>query len=371
VKCAAFELPFTTSEAYGRHDVQEVLGVLAESGLVHRADGGEGIDGQWQWTNESYPADAVSLRSISSDNFVVVDTTAGADVIGETSFNSGPATLHEKAIYIVEGALYQVEKLDVEGRKAYVRQIDCDYYTDAITYTKVTVLETFAGGQGASAGDGSGPATGGSELLVSGLRSHGEVHVSSRVVGFKKIKFYTNENIGSGELDLPEQQMHTTAYWLTVPHGVMTALPYAADDRRDGVVGLSFAMRHIAQLLLMCDRQDIGISIGNGEQGDETDLTRNGQPVTLSDEPRIFVYDNYPGGIGFSEPLFAMHVELLSRTRELIAGCGCEHGCPTCVGPIGNTGPLAKVAALRILDLILARLASPADIARQPSAAPA
>jgi DEAD/DEAH box helicase domain-containing protein len=185
-------------------------------------------------------------------------------------------------------------------------------------------------------------------------RAHGEVHVSSRVVGFKKIKFYTNENVGSGELELPEQQMHTTAYWLTVPAAVMGALPYAADDRRDGVAGLSFAMRQVAQLLLMCDRQDIGISIGSGAHGDEPDLTRAGQPLTLSDEPRIFVYDNYPGGIGFSEPLFGMHHELLERTRDLIAGCECEHGCPTCVRPSGNTGPLAKMAALRILGLLLA-----------------
>ena len=74
--------------------------------------------------------------------------------------------------------------------------------------------------------------------------------------------------------------------------------------------------------------------------------------MTLSDEPRIFVYDNYPGGIGFSEPLFGMDDELRQRTRELIAGCECQHGCPTCVGPIGNTGPLAKIVALRILDLI-------------------
>src|SRR5687767_13064164 len=330
VKCAAFELPFTTAEQYGRHDVQEVLGVLAESGLVHRAEGAEG-EGHWQWTNESYPADAVSLRSISSDNFVVVDTTSGADVIGETSFNSGPATLHEKAIYLIEGALYQVEKLDFDGRKAYVRRIECDYYTDAITYTKVTALESFA-----------------AEVM----RSHGEVHVSSRVVGFKKIKFYTNENVGSGELDLPEQQMHTTAYWLKVPPDVMGALPYTADDRRDGVVGLAFAMRQVAQLLLMCDRQDIGISIGSGEQGDDTDLNRAGFPAKLSDQPRIFVYDNYPGGIGFSEPLCAMHDELLGRTQALIAGCECEHGCPACVGPVGNTGPLAKTVALRILAMI-------------------
>jgi DEAD/DEAH box helicase domain-containing protein len=247
--------------------------------------------------------------------------------------------------------LYQVEKLDFEGRKAYVRQIDCDYYTDAITYTKVRVLETF----GAAA-----------------AHAHGEVHVSSRVVGFKKIKFYTNENIGSGELDLPEQQMHTTAYWLTVPRTIIQALPYTADDRRDGVVGLAFAMRHIAQLLLMCDGQDIGISIGAGDEGGEAAPTRSGPPAEVPDEPRIFVYDNYPGGIGFSEPLFGMQGELLSRTRELIAACDCEHGCPTCVGPVGNTGPLAKVVAMRIVDLILAGAAEPgADLAQVQTALPA
>ena len=327
VKCAAFELPFTTSEQYGTVDVQEVLGVLAESGLVHRLDDPSG-EGQWQWINESYPADAVSLRSISSDNFVIVDTTRGANVIAETSFTSGPPTLHEKAIYMIEGALYQVERLDFEGRKAYVREIDCDYYTDAITYTKVKILETFAS---------------------QGTASHGEVHVSSRVVGFKKIKFYTNENVGSGELDLPEQQMHTTAYWLTVPHEVMAGLPYASDDRRDGVVGLSFAMRQVAQLLLMCDRHDIGISMDGIDQND-----LGAEALAQAAEPRVFIYDNYPGGIGFSQPLFTIERDLLDRTRELIAGCACEHGCPTCVGPLGNTGPLAKTVALRILDSLVA-----------------
>ena len=386
VKCAAFELPFSTAEEYGRKDVQDVLQILAESGLVHRTAGSSAAsapdaEGQWQWTNESYPANAVSLRSVSSDNFVVVDTTRGADVIGETSFTSGPATLHEKAIYLVEGALYQVERLDFEGRKAFVRKIDCDYYTDAITYTKVTVLDTFADGS-ASEAPPCVPDSAETECdsaESAGTRAHGEVHVSSRVVGFKKIKFYTNENVGSGELDLPEQQMHTTAYWLTVPRTVMAALPYAPDDRRDGVVGLSFAMRQVAQLLLMCDHQDIGISIGGGQQAEETDLNRGssggglrafGQasghvsgPAMLSDEPRVFIYDNYPGGIGFSEPLFGMHVELLARTRELITGCECERGCPTCVGPVGNTGPLAKVVALRILDRIAAQSATQLGVA--------
>src|SRR3954466_15104078 len=146
---------------------------------------------------------------------------------------------------------------------------------------------------------------------VTAARSHGEVHVVSRVVGFKKIKFYTNENIGSGELDLPEQQMHTTAYWLTLPRELMASLPFSADDRCDGVTGLSFAMRQVAQLLLMWDGQDIGISIGTGDDGpaETPDPARAASRRTLAElvEPRVFVYDNYPGGIGFSEPLFGMH----------------------------------------------------------------
>jgi DEAD/DEAH box helicase domain-containing protein len=342
IKCAAFELPFSASEHFGRHNVQEILAVLAEQGLVHRNS--EADDALWTWTNESYPADAVSLRSVSSDNFVVVDTTRETRVIGETDFTSGPATLHPKAIYMVEGTLYQVEKLDFEGRKAFVREIDCDYYTDAITHTRVTPIDAFANdiGPGGAA-----------------HRSHGEVHVVTRVVGFKKIKFYTNENVGSGDLDLPEQQMHTTSYWLTVASVIMSGLPYAPDDRRDGLVGLSYAMRQVAQLLLMCDRHDIGISI----DAPETAGTTGGAA-----DQRIFIYDNYPGGIGFSIPLYEMHDELLTRTRALIADCECENGCPGCVGPIGNTGPLVKAVARRILDLLLPNLGTPQDLSTVESA---
>ena len=375
VKCAAFELPFTDEEQFGGENVQEVLTVLGEEGFVHHSEG------QWNWTNESYPADAVSLRSISSDNFVVVDLTDGERVIAETDFTSAPSTLHEKAIYIVEAQLYQVERLDFEGRKAYVRVVDCDYYTTAITYTKVTILDTFAADRPAEAGrhdnrDSSvrlqpdaidrrvrlqPDAIGRSVRLqpdpdtrLQPIRSHGEVHVVSRVVGFKKIKFYTNENVGSGELDLPEQQMHTSAYWLTIPAAVMASLPFGADDRRDGVVGLAFAMRHVAQLLLMCDGHDIGLSVDGGalERSLRTGGAAAGKPVVAS-EPDIFIYDNYPGGIGFSRPLYDMHLVLLDRTRELVDGCPCESGCPSCVGPEGDTGPNAKAVASRILATLL------------------
>jgi DEAD/DEAH box helicase domain-containing protein len=333
VKCAAFELPFTAEETYGQQvNVQEVLGVLQESGLVHRT-GGEDAEGQWHWTSESYPANAVSLRSVTSDNFVITDHTSGARVIGETDFGSALSTLHPKAIYMVEGRIYQVEELDFIGRKAHVREVDCDYYTTAITYTKVTILDRFAADD-------------------SNAAQHGEVHVVSRVVGFKKIRFQTNENVGSGELDLPEQQMHTTSYWLEIPLSIVNQLPYAIDDRRDGVIGLAFAMKQVAQLLLMCDARDLGLSVNAGEtDGDDT--------------PRIFLYDAYPGGIGFSAPLWGMQKELLSQTSALIASCECDTGCPMCVGPIGETGPLAKQVALRMLEHLLATAKAVALQARE------
>ena len=339
VKCAAFELPFSLEEQFGDLNVQEILSVLAEEGYVHEADG------QWNWTHESYPADAVSLRSVSSDNFVVVDISNGERVIGETDFTSGPSTLHEKAIYIIEGQLFQVERFDFDGRKAYVRSVDCDYYTDAITYTKVTILDTFE-----SRTEGRGERTD-----FAPRSSHGEVHVVSRVVGFKKIKFYTNENVGSGELDLPEQQMHTSSYWLTIPAAVMGVLPFGGDDKRDGVIGLAFAMKNVAQLLLMCDGHDIGLSVDGGSL-DRTSRTggKGAAPEALAIEPNIFVYDNYPGGIGFSRPLFEMHGLLIERTRDLITSCPCETGCPSCVGPEGNTGPHAKAVASAILDQLRA-----------------
>jgi DEAD/DEAH box helicase domain-containing protein len=367
IKCAAFELPFREEDTFGAEDLPSLLGVFEEARLVHHSDG------EWHWTSDSYPADAVSVRSITSDNFVVVDETHGPRVIGEVDFTSAPSTLHEKAIYLVEGQLYQVERLDYDHRKAFVREVDCDYYTDAIVYTKVTQLDEFAHGSGA---DASAPSDDLGELVeysemggavpsrvtpgrehgdggAGAVPSHGEVHVVSRVVGFKKIKFYTNENVGAGDLDLPEQQMHTTAYWVTLTRPLIATLPGSNDDRRDAINGLAYAMRNVSQLLLMCDRQDLGLSVDLGA------LAADAPPAQGGTDPRVFLYDNYPGGIGFSQPLFAMHADLLATTRALIADCPCEIGCPSCVGPLGEVGPRAKAMALRLLSALLAAGASP------------
>ena len=348
IKCAAFELPFTADEGFGGESLAEILRFLEEQKLLHRS--GE----RWHWTSESYPADAVSLRSVSSDNFVIEDVTREPRVIAEVDYDSAPAMVHEKAIYILEGRSYFVEKYDHAERRVHVREAEVDYYTDAITYTKVRILDRAQ-----------------QQALGNATKNHGEVHVTSQVVGFKKIKFHTNENVGSGELVMPENEMHTTAYWLSVPRGVMRALPYTHEERRDGIVALSYTLGQMAALFLMCDRHDLGVAIGDNGQGEariERGLLRIGRgraeagaeveagAVPLRDdyEPNIFLYDAYPGGIGLSEPLFRMHDRLLGESLKLIEACPCRDGCPSCVGPAGEVGSRGKQAARSILKAALA-----------------
>ncbi|MBZ5702998.1 MAG: DEAD/DEAH box helicase [Acidobacteriia bacterium] len=341
LKCAAFELPIRPEERFGAVDVRELCARLAEAGYLHRA--GE----HWHWTHEAYPADTVSLRSVSSDNFVIVDITGAPEVIGEVDFTSALTTVHPKAIYLHGGQQYHVEHLDFTERKAYVKKVDADYYTDAIRYTQVRVLEIAAEARSAEACP---------ELPAS--RAHGDVLVRSQVVGFKKIKFFSNENIGAGQLELPENEMHTTAYWITLERALLESLPFSVSERQSGMFGLLHALESVATLLLMCDTRDLGTAIGErppapGAESEECTPLRLEDAVAANAkeffEPNLYLYDAYPGGIGFSEPLFRVHELLLRQTRELIAACPCEQGCPSCVGPAGDLAPRAKEAALEIL----------------------
>ncbi len=337
LKCAAFELPLRDDEKFGSLDLRRLCQHLAETGFLHHTQDG------WHWVSESYPADALSLRSVSSDNFVIVDNTNETRVIGETDFTSALPTLHEKAIYIQDGVQYQVERFDYDGRKAYVHQVDSEYFTNAISYTKIKILETFDSAPAGAA-----------------RRNHGEVQVNTQVVGFKKVKFHTMENVGSGELSLPEQEMHTTAFWLTLPRDMIEALPHNSTDRLDGVNGLARALEAIATLLVMCDPRDLGTSVGENVELEVTTAAESADSssgkhtvVRKIFEPNIYLYDSYPGGVGLSEPLFRMCDSLLEKTHKLIAECPCPSGCPSCVGPMGEIGEKGKEVALEILARML------------------
>ncbi len=351
LKCAAFELPIAAEERFGEVDVAELCVRLAEAGFLHRAGG------HYHWTHEAYPADTVSLRSVTSDNFVIIDITGEANVIGEVDFSSALTTVHEKAIYLHGGEQYHVEHFDFEERKAYVKRVDVDYYTDAIRYTQVRVLEVAASARDLL--DGVQRAA-----PLQHFHSHGDVLVRSQVVGFKKIKFFTNENVGAGKLELPENEMHTTSYWITLERPLLESLPYSISERQSGMFGLLHGLESVATLLLMCDRRDLGTAIGERPPGAGSDYaeaealtsTRLEEMLGAKEffEPNLYLFDAYPGGIGFSEPLFRAHELLVEKTRELIASCGCEQGCPSCVGPAGDLAPRAKEAALAILDRLCA-----------------
>jgi DEAD/DEAH box helicase domain-containing protein len=346
LKCAAFELPIAPEECFGDVDVPDLCARLVKAGFLHRAGD------RYHWTHEAYPADTVSLRSVTSDNFVIVDITGQPEVIGEVDYPSALATVHEKAIYLHGGRQYHVEHLDFKERKAYVKRVDADYYTDAIRYTQVRVLEIAEQSRGSE-----------SRPEISALRSHGDVLVRSQVVGFKKIKFFTNENVGAGNLELPENEMHTTSYWITLQRPLLESLPYSVSERQSGMFGLLHALESVATLLLMCDGRDLGTAIGERPPSPDTGADEF-TPMRAQDmlsssakeffEPNLYLFDAYPGGIGFSEPLFRVHDLLLQKTRELIAACGCEQGCPSCVGPAGDLAPRAKEAALAILDRLCA-----------------
>ncbi len=362
LKCAAFELPIAPKERFGDVDLPDLCARLAEAEFLHLA--GE----NYHWTHEAYPADTISLRSVSSDNFVIIDITGEPKVIGEIDFPSALVFVHEKAIYLHGGQQFHVEHLDFKERKAYVKSVDVDYYTDAVRYTQVRVLEVVASYRGndaravilSKAKDLNASST---RSTSANSHSHGDVLVRSQVVGFKKIKFFTNETIGDGKLELPENEMHTTSYWITLERPLLESLPFSISERQSGMFGLLHALESVATLLLMCDRRDLGTAIGErppapGAENDAIVAKRMEDAVSSNAreffEPNLYLYDAYPGGIGFSEPLFRAHNLLMAKTRELILSCECEEGCPSCVGPAGDLASRAKEAALAILDRLCA-----------------
>ncbi len=317
MKCAAFELPFSDDEKFGVETTNEILSYMEEAKFIRH------VGGRWHWMSDVFPADSVSLRSASNENFIIIDITNPQHrVIGETDRFSAPMLIHEEAIYIHDGRQYQVEKLDFDNKKAYVRKVDIDYYTDASLAVDLRVIDVF--------NEESGKDT---------VKYSGEVIVNSRVTMFKKIKMYTHENIGSGPVDLPELEMHTTSYWISITDGIVKSM--SQTDLQNGLLGLSNIVANTAPIYLMCSPSDIRVV--------------SQVKSTFTGHPTLYVYDSFPGGVGFSEKLFKLHTELFRTSRAMIEQCGCEAGCPSCVGPLnefsGNGNP--RDVTLKLIDVIL------------------
>lgn len=338
LKCAAFELPFLSppggeGERYsvlGADDTHAALSHLAQGGVLHESAG------RFHWASDVYPANHVSLRSIGWDNFVIIDKEHGR-TLAELDFRATHTMLHEQAIYQHDAGQYQVEELDYENHKAYVRRVEPDYFTEAMTYRSVSVIDEEASRQAG--------------LFAA---SWGEVSVIEKVVGYKKIKFHTHENAGYGDVRLPEMQMHTTSFWLTVPeqHCIELGRATAIDALR----GIGRALETVSAIALMCDPRDIGQTLGDKSPEAEGVAGKlMGQGPQPGFDPTIFLFDSVPGGVGLAERMYEMHPELLSRARSLIAGCSCESGCPACVGPSEPELGMRKSVALLLLNRLMRR----------------
>jgi DEAD/DEAH box helicase domain-containing protein len=304
LKCGAFELPFEEPERFGV-GTRELLGVLEDERVLFRSGD------RWYWSTEKFPADEISLRSASIDNFVIVDETEVGHprVIGEMDRIGVPTQLHDDAIYIHQGQQHEVTRLDWENKKAYVRRVDVDYYTDADLAADLSVIDVTA------AADAPG-----------GQRAWGEVALSFKATIFKKIKFDSHENVGWGKIQLPPQELHTTAYWVA----------FADESVTDTALqGLANVLANVAPLYLMCDPHDIGV--------------HHQVKSPFTKRPTIYVYDAVPGGVGFAEKLYAMHADLIAAARDLVRECDCVMGCPSCVGPWTEVGQDAKAAVAGLL----------------------
>ena len=311
VKCAAYELPFEDGETFGGENLTDLLEFLMEEKVLHRAGN------RWYWMEQGFPAHNISLRSAAQENFVIIDVTDGHRVIGEVDRFSAPTLIHEEAIYLHEGVQYQVEKLDYPEKKAYVREVSVDYYTDANLATELKVLHVDL-----------------EQTDGALLRQYGEVMVTAKPTIFKKIRLRTHENIGSGPIHLPEEELHTSGYWFSFSEE--EAARRSANDMQTALLGAANVLSTLAPLHLMCDPFDIRV----------VPQVRD----IHNKRPTIYFYDRYPGGIGLSRRLYDLHDELIAEALRLIRGCGCQSGCPACVGPIEEVGLLGKELTLSLLE---------------------
>ena len=310
LKCAAYELPFGEGETFGHVHIEEILEFLTDEQILHYAKG------KWFWMNQSFPANSISLRSASQENVVIIDISErGRErVIGEMDRFSSLTLLHEEAIYLHQGVQFQVEKLDYEEKKAYVREVQVDYYTDANLAVQLQVLVHDE-----------------STTRDTVTIGYGEVSVHAMATIFKKIKFETHENIGSGPISLPEEELHTTAAWISMQEDTLQSL--GKEDVERGLIYIAHVMQHVAPLFVMCDPTDLHVVAQ--------------RKAVHSGDPTIFLYDRYPGGVGLSEQVYKDMQTIVTQAEHLVTSCACETGCPSCIGVSDVHGKQLAVTLLK------------------------
>ena len=318
LKCASFELPFNEGDAFGV-DVQstaELLDFLAENRILRKTKG------RWHWSAETYPASDISLRTAAPGNVVILDTTDNGRVIGEVDYFNAPVEVYQNAVYLHETRQYTIDQLDLEDCKAYARPVEVDYYTDAEMKVDLRVIDRLQ-----------------ESPVGKALKCTGELSVTWLPTVYKKIKFGTHENVGWGDIHLPEQTMHTTGFWIEFPEDVDAICGLGKEALGEALHALANALRQVAPVHVVCDPSDI--------------LATFMLRAPESQKPSVFLYERYPGGVGYSEKLYTHYEQLVTAALTLLSDCPCKSGCPSCVGPALETGTYGKAGARTLAQLAL------------------
>ena len=304
LKCAVFELPFQEEDEFSG-PVADFMSYLEEEGVV-RLSGGS-----WYWADRSYPAEQVGLRSASPDNIVIINTSKGKnEVIGEMDLPSAKELLFQNAVYLHRGEQYLSANLDIENKCCYVEEADLNYYTDSIVKADIKLLQSDA------------------EAFEYACRTIiGDVLVRTQVTKYKKLKFATHENIGYGDIYLPEEEMHTRSAVLVLERTSAAGKAFTLIDdalKEEVISRAGTVLKNVAPVFLMCDSHDISVA------------ERLKDPYT--EEPSLYFYDSCPGGSGLAEGFLKRMPLILQAASDLVNSCNCEEGCPSCIGPVSAKG---------------------------------
>ncbi len=397
LRCAAFELPFEPGEGFGRVEtglVAELLELLHQAGDLHRSGD------KYFWMADHYPAEQVSLRRASPERVLLQAAVADEwQTIGEVDLASAPWLVHPQAIYLHEGESYLVETLDLAQNVAQLRPLKVDYFTEPQREISVALSELRAEAE-----------------VRGGTKAYGDLCVTTHVTGFRRIKWFTQERLGEGEVALPPTELQTTGYWLALAPATVERLraeglwsndpndygpnwPSQRDQARarDGYrcqicgaaeQGRAHDVHHkipfrrfnsyqqanqltnLVTLCRNCHRQaEVAVRMRSGLAGlaaavghlaplflmcDANDVAVHTEPrlAWAADRPAVIIYELVPGGIGLSERLFELHEQLVNQAYQLVTACGCVEGCPSCVGPAGEDGVGGKRQTLAILELL-------------------
>jgi DEAD/DEAH box helicase domain-containing protein len=318
LKCAAFEIPFKEGDTFDGLELEDILQFLAEERVLYYNDK------TYHWMNDSFPAHNISLRSASQENVIIIDQTdiAHVKVIGEMDRFSAMTLLHDEAIYLHQGVQFQVEKLDWAEKKAFVREVDVDYFTDANLAVQLRVLEEDMHQE--------------NERTEYGF---GDVTVQAMATIFKKIKFDTHENIGSGPIHLPEEELHTNAAWMSLQLSMKEEM--TENRLEESLIGAAHVLQHVAPLKVMCDPSDLHVIA-------QIKATHN-------EKPTIFLYDRYPGGVGLSKKIYETMDTVLTEALQLLSACPCHAGCPSCIGTESSSNSIKKDTHLLLAKLLMSR----------------